>query len=267
MRGQAPRTPLANERWLLGPVYWRYPDADLPTDHRNPTGTARLESADASVGRIAPLALIGFYLAFQPFAIWHGLLDTSDAAATYSTASGQRAGWYFLHYGTSVCLLGIATSMLGVLAWFTLRESPKWTVAAIALLVAGAANMTLGFGAEAVGFYYATDVALVEPAVATEYIQAWLDGGYYVLPVVLGLLAFTIGQAAAVRALYRVEILPLGLRRLLIAAVVLDVLKFFLPPLAAIPFEIAAAAIWVAFGFIALRSISSPDAKVGTAAS
>ena len=224
------------------------------------TADSRGEAVDPSwVGKLAPVALVAFYIALEPFAIWHGLLDTSDASTTYSTAAAHREGWYVLHYAIAVCMLGIAISLLGVLAWFTLRTSPKLTLTAIVLMLVGAVSMAIGFGAEAIGFYHATDVSLIEQPLAIDYIQAWLDGWHYVLPVAGGLLAFQLGQALAVRALYSVSVFPLLLRRLLIAAVALDIIKFVAPVPIAIPVGIAATAIWIALGIVAFRRSSERD--------
>lgn len=224
------------------------------------------EAVDPSwVGKIAPVALVAFYIALEPLAIWHGLLDTSDASTTYSTVADQRAGWYFLHYGISVCLLGISVSLIAMLARFTLPRSPSWTLSAMVLMMVGAASMTIGFGAEAIGFYYATDVSLIEQPLAIDYVQAWLDGGYYLVPVAVGLAAFTLGQAAAVRSLYHVSVFPVLLRRLLIVAIVLDIGKFVAPIAVAIPLGIAATAIWIALGLVAFRMNSAPAVQSGIA--
>lgn len=214
----------------------------------------------SAFARLAAVALIGFYVALQPFAIWHGALDTSDAASTYSTVAGGREGWYFVHYGTVVCLVGIAVSLVGLLAWFTAPRSPAWSIGGAVLLLIGAVNMTFGFGAEAIGYYYATDTSLVEKGVASGYMQAWINGGHYALPVVTGLLAFYLGQAAAVRAFYRLGDFPLALRRLLILAVIFDFAKFFAPYLISIPLEVAAAGIWLTFGTAALQRLDRAKA-------
>ncbi len=216
------------------------------------------QSPVSPFAKLAAVALIVFHVALQPFAAWHGALDTDSAASTYAVSAAGREGWYFLHYGTVLCLSGIAISLVGVLAWFSAHKARNWSIAATILVLLSAVHMAIGFGAEAIGYYFATDPSVMTQGVATGYIQAWMDGGHYVLPVVTGMFAYYLGSAAAVRAFYRLQEFPLWLRRLLILAVVIDFAKLSVPYLVGILFSFAAAAVWVAFGIAALQRLSRP---------
>jgi hypothetical protein len=196
-----------------------------------------------------------FQVGLQPFAIWHGALDTDSATSAYRTIAAGREGWFFLHYGTVVCLCGIAISLVGLLAWFTARTARNWSIAATILMLLGAVQMAMGFGAEAIGYYYATDASVLDQRAGISYFQAWMDGSYYVLPVVTGLLMWYLGQAAAIRAFYRLHEFPLILRRLIILALILDFIKLSVPYLVSILFSLTAAGIWVAFGIAALHRL------------
>ncbi len=217
-------------------------------------------SPTSAFAKLAAIALILFEVGLQPFAIWHGALETSDAVSNYATVAAGREGWYVLHYGTAVCLSGIAISLVGLLAWFTASRARASSIVATLLILIGAVNMSIGFGAEAIGFYYATDTSLLAKGVASNYMHAWSDDGHYVLPVGIGVLAFYLGQAAAVGAFYRLGEFPLVLRRLLILAVVCEFVKFFVPYVPSILLEVAAASIWVALGIVAFQRLGRPRA-------
>ena len=172
------------------------------------------QASRAAYTKLAAVALIVFQVALLPFAFWHGSLDTVDGAASYTVVSENRSGWYVLHYATVICIAGINVSLVGLLAWFSIRPTRTWGLIATILLLISSIHLAMAFGAEAIAYYYAADTSLIEQDSATTYIQAWIDGDHYGLLVVSGLFATWIGEAIAVSVFYRATILPLNLRRL-----------------------------------------------------
>lgn len=217
--------------------------------------------------RLAAGTLVIAQVAFVPFALWHGSLETTDGATTLAVVQNAREGWYWLHYGTLACLFMTALSLIGLASWAA-GSRRSWAMAAALLLPVGVLNLAMAFGTEAVGFYYLTEPGLVDPETATGYLQKLADGGHYGILIGTGLLAYTLGEVAVVRVLAACHELPVLLRRILPVAVVLDFVKVIPPLPVGGVLVVTAAAIWASSGVILLRRLSRPHqlSAVGSAA-
>lgn len=226
----------------------------MTTPHPVVAQPAAVDQAPRSpLARLAAAALIGGQVAFIPFALWHGSLETTDGATTLATVQDAREGWYWLHYGTLACLFTIALSLISLASWAA-GPRRRWAIATALLFPISLLHLAMAFGTEAVGFYYLTRPGLIASEQATVYLQEMIDGGHYGVLIGTGLLAYTLGQVAAVRVLAVRRELPQLLRRLLPVAVMLDFAKVAVAsPVVAGALAVAAAAIWVWLGVSLLR--------------